>query len=266
MRTIESLDLSSYRTLVCGGSQGIGKGCALALGEAGASVTVLARDERALRAAVDELTTHGGRSHAYLVADFADPASVARVVETFVKETGPVQVLLNNTGGPPSGSLSDSSADQLRLAFQAHVQTAQLLVRALVEGMKQSHFGRIINIISTSVLQPIRGLGVSNTIRGAMANWGRTLAGELAPFGITVNNILPGYVATERLRSLLTERAQRLGVSYEQVEQTIVAAIPAGRLGTPGDIGRVVAFLASPAAEYVNGVNLPVDGGRTAIQ
>jgi 3-oxoacyl-[acyl-carrier protein] reductase len=162
--------------------------------------------------------------------------------------------------------LTEASADDLAAAFRQHVLCFHRLVQTLFAGMKSSGYGRIINIISTSVVQPIRGLGVSNTTRGAVANWGRTLAGELAPFGITVNNVLPGYTATERLRSLFEVKARHAGKRAEAVQAETVAAIPMRRLADPAEIGAVVAFLASPAASYVTGVNLPVDGGRTAIQ
>jgi 3-oxoacyl-[acyl-carrier protein] reductase len=142
----------------------------------------------------------------------------------------------------------------------------QLLAQLLVPGMKERSYGRIINIISTSVIRPISGLGVSNTTRGAVANWGRTLAGELAPFGITVNNVLPGFTDTARLKSLLSKKAEKAGAPPDQFAKDVAASIPPQRFARPEEIANVVAFLASPAASYVNGVNLPVDGGRLAVQ
>ena len=142
----------------------------------------------------------------------------------------------------------------------------QLLVQTVVPGMKTLGYGRIVNIISTSVIAPIRGLGVSNTTRGSVANWGRTLAGELGGSGITVNNILPGFTDTARLGGLIRKKADRQGVTTDQVIADIKSAIPIGRFAEPAEIGAVAAFLASPEAGYVNGVNLPVDGGRTAWQ
>lgn len=258
--------LTGRRALVCGASQGIGKACAGAIARAGAEVTVVARDEAALTQVVSDLDATAGQTHRLLVADFTDPPAVADAVKREIGKHGTFQVLLNNTGGPPSGPLMDATTEDLIAGLSKHVLAYQLLVKAVVPGMKDSHYGRIINIISTSVLLPIRGLGVSNTTRGAVANWGRTLAGELGPFGITVNNVLPGFTATDRLTSLLTKKVDKLGKSLQQIEDEAKATIPMGRFATADELGAVVAFLASPAASYVSGVNLPVDGGRTAVQ
>lgn len=258
--------LTGKRALVCGASQGIGRACAVELSRLGASVTIVARNESALQQALGELSTTGDIAHDYLVADFADPHALAQKVSAYVQSRGEVQVLINNTGGPPHGALTEAKPEDFVKAFSNHVLCNQLLVQALLPGMKHAGFGRIINIISTSVIAPIRGLGVSNTTRGAVANWGRTLAAELAPFGITVNNVLPGYTATQRLDSLFTAKAEKQGTTVDAVRQAVIDAIPAKRLADPSEIGAVVAFLATPAASYVNGVNLPVDGGRTAAQ
>lgn len=260
------IDLTGKRALVCGGSQGIGRACADALAKAGASVTVLARNETALKAVVESLDASLRQRHAWLCADMANPAGVRDAVAAHVAKTGPIHILVNNTGGPPSGPLAETPPEAILTAVQAHVVVAQHLVQALLPGMSEAKYGRIINIISTSVIAPIKGLGVSNTTRGAMANWGRTMAGELGSRGITVNNILPGYTSTDRLGSLITRMASNTGVSEEQLAAQWATTIPLGRFADPGEIANVVAFLASPAASYVNGVNLPVDGGRTAWQ
>lgn len=219
-----------------------------------------------MRAALEELDTKAGQQHRMIVGDFDDPSALRNRVFKHIESIGPHVILVNNTGGPPSGPIVDAGADAFTAAFAKHVISFQLLAQTVVPGMKEAGYGRIINIISTSVIQPISGLGVSNTIRGAVANWGRTLAGELAPFGITVNNVLPGYTATDRLWSLFEKKAQREGKTAETVKEQTRAAIPMQRLADPAEIGAVVAFLASPAASYVTGVNLPVDGGRTAVQ
>lgn len=258
--------LGEKRALVCGASQGIGRACAHAVARLGASVTVIARDEEALRRVTSELDASCGQRHDLLVADFTSPDQLQEKVQEHLGKVGPIHVLVNNTGGPAAGPLLEASADDLIAGLSKHVLAFQLLVRSVVPGMKAESYGRIINIISTSVVAPIQGLGVSNTTRGAVANWGRTLAGELGPFGITVNNVLPGFTATDRLRSLLQRKADKSGVSLEEIEANSKGVIPLGRFARPEEIGAVVGFLASPAASYVNGVNLPVDGGRTAVQ
>jgi 3-oxoacyl-[acyl-carrier protein] reductase len=258
--------LNGRRALVCGSSQGIGRACAEALAEASAEIILAARDETALKQAADALPHSGGRRHTYVVADFAEPEALRRKVAEHVAQTGPIQILVNNTGGPHSSSILESTAADFATTFAKHVLCNQLLVQTLLPGMKAAGFGRVVNIISTSVLIPIRGLGVSNTIRGAVANWGRSMVAELAPLGITVNNVLPGFTDTARLRSLLELKAGKLGVPLKEIEDQARAAIPAGRFARPEEIAAVVLFLALPAASYVNGVNLPVDGGRTAVQ
>jgi 3-oxoacyl-[acyl-carrier protein] reductase len=178
------------------------------------------------------------------------------------KQGGVFDVLVNNSGGPPGGPIVDADAGSFEAAFKAHVLTAQLLVQALLPAMKQQEFGRIVNVISTSVKQPIPGLGVSNTIRGAMAGWSKTLAREVAPYGITVNNILPGFTETDRLANLIEGRSKKSGLSEEEVARGMMALVPAGRFAKPAEVAAAAAFLASPAAGYINGINLPVDGGR----
>ncbi len=258
--------LTGRRALVCGGSRGIGRACAIELARRGGEVTVVSRTEATLRDTVSGLDTEASQSHAYVCADSSDPVAYASKIAEHIQSSGPMHILVNNTGGPPAGLLIDAKPDQLAGAFANHVLCNQLLVQTVLEGMKQAGYGRIINIISTSVITPIKGLGVSNTIRGAVANWGRTLAGELGPLGITVNNVLPGYFATDRLMSLFEIRAESAGMSVQEITQDAVEEIPLHRLGDPAEIGAVVAFLASPAASYLTGVNLPVDGGRTARQ
>jgi len=258
--------LEKKNALVCGASQGIGQAAAIELARLGASVTVVARTEDALREVVSELPATGDQSHGYLSVDFGDRVALTSKVKAHVASVQTVHVLVNNTGGPPGGPLFEADEAALVQAFGSHLLCNQWLVQATVPGMKQAGFGRIVNIISTSVIAPIQGLGVSNTIRGAVANWARTLAGELAPHGITVNNVLPGFVDTQRLRSILHNKADKAGVPYETILERALATIPTGRLAVPGELGAVIGFLASPAASYVNGVNLPVDGGRTAVQ
>jgi 3-oxoacyl-[acyl-carrier protein] reductase len=261
MSTLEGLN-----ALVCGSTQGIGRACAIEFARLGAEVTLMARHEEGLTKVRGELPADHGQSHDYLVADFSDWHVVRDKAQTHVQESGPVHILLNNTGGPPAGPLFEATADDLLTAFSQHVLCYQALVQTLAGVMRDAGYGRIVNIVSTSVVQTIRGLGVSNVIRGAMGNWARTLAGELGPFGITVNNVLPGYTRTARLESLIKGRADRAGSSVEEIEQQMMTTIPLARFAHPEEVAAVAAFLASPAASYVNGLNLPVDGGRLAVQ
>ncbi len=258
--------LAGKKALVCGSTQGIGRACAMEMALQGAEVTLMARREDGLKKVQNELSTDQGQRHGCVVADFADWQQVRDRLGEYLGAGGPIHILLNNTGGPPAGSLFDAVPEDLVKAFSQHILCNEVLVQATVPGMRAEGYGRVINIISTSVIQPIKGLGISNVTRGAVANWGRTLAHELGPYGITVNNILPGYTSTTRLDSLIQRRADNAGSSVEQVKQQMVANVPLGRFATPQEIGTVAAFLASPAASYINGVNLPIDGGRLAGQ
>ncbi len=257
-----NLDLRGKRAVVGGSTQGIGKASAIELALLGATVTLLSRNEQVLKAVVKELPTPAGQVHDYLVADFNNPDQLKSVIEKFVKNN-PVQILINNTGGPPAGQAIDASPEEFIKAFTSHLICNQILVQALVEGMKHAGYGRIINIISTSVKIPLKGLGVSNTTRGAVANWSKTLSIELAPFGITVNNVLPGSTMTGRLDSLIKSKAEKAGKSYDEIKREMIAEVPVGRISEPHEVAAAVAFLASPAAGYINGINVPVDGGRT---
>lgn len=257
-----NLDLTGKTAVVCGSTQGLGYASAVELALLGCNVVLIARNEERLQTIVAALDTKQGQQHQYIVADFSNTQSVATAVEGFTAGGGRAHILVNNTGGPAAGTALDAGLAQFEAAFASHLLCNHILVQALVPGMKAAGFGRIINIISTSVKQPIPGLGVSNTIRGAVASWAKTLATELAPFGITVNNVLPGFTKTGRLDALLGGRAAAEGKTLETVEAEVVAGIPAGRVGKPEEFGAAVAFLCSPAASYINGINLPVDGGR----
>ncbi len=256
-------DLSGKRAVVCGSTQGIGRACAEELAGRGAEVVLVARDETALARVSSELPTPHGGGHSFVQADFADPEEVRRRVSAHLSDTGSAHILVNNTGGPPSAPTIEADPEDFLRAVRAHVGSAQVLVQVMLPGMREAGYGRVINIISTSVIAPIPGLGVSNTTR---ANWARTLAHELGPLGITVNNVLPGFTATKRLEELAEEMAAGRGVALELLEAEWKAGIPLRRFAAPSEIAAVVGFLASPAASYVSGVNLPVDGARTAAQ
>ncbi len=255
--------LSGKRALVCGASRGIGKACALEFARLGASVTLLSRNQNELAATRHLLSRTPEQQHEILVADSAEPESLNAAVKQELDKRGPYQILLNNTGGPKAGPALLASSEEFVAAFYQHLVSGQVLVQTIVPGMKAAGYGRIINIVSTSVKQPIPDLGVSNTIRGAVSSWAKTLAEELGPFGITVNCILPGFIETERLAELIRVKANTRKCDEQQIRAEMLAQIPLGRFGKPEEIANVVGFLASPQAAYVTGVNLPVDGGRT---
>ncbi|GGK05173.1 SDR family oxidoreductase [Luteimonas terricola] len=257
------LDLTGRHALVCGASEGIGRATAIELAALGASVTVLSRRADALRDVVAALATGGGREHAFAAADSADTDGLAKAVAAVVARR-PVHILVNNTGGPPGGPAADAPLAAFEAAFRRHLLANQVLLQAVLPGMRDARWGRIVNVVSTSVREPIAGLGVSNTIRGAVASWAKTLSRELAPEGITVNNVLPGFTETGRIRQIIGDRAKKEGRSEDDIRREMEAAIPARRFATADETGGVIAFLCSPAGAYVNGVSLAVDGGRMA--
>lgn len=257
-----NIELSGKRALVGGSTQGIGWATALELAALGAEVTLIARNEQKLQAAVAKLPSEHGQHHRYLVADFSRPDEVKAVVESHVKKR-PVHILINNTGGPPGGLAIEADVEAFLDAFKLHLICNQYLAQATVPTMKEEGYGRIINVISTSVKAPLQGLGVSNTVRGAVANWAKTLANELGQFNITVNNVLPGATNTERLSSIVANKAQKTGKTEKEVAEMMANAVPMKRVAEPEEVAAAIAFLATPAASYINGINVPVDGGRT---
>lgn len=257
-----SLDLTHKNALVAGSTQGIGLAAAQALASLGAQCTLIARNETALQAALKTLDTTKGQQHQYLVADYSNPEQVRSVVAAYVAQQ-PVHILINNSGGPAAGPAHTAETDAFLQAFNQHLICNHIVTSLVLPAMKAAHYGRVINIISTSVKIPLKGLGVSNTIRGAVASWAKTMANELGSFGITVNNVLPGATATGRLSSIIENKSAKSGVEKDEVTKEMLAEIPAGRFGLPEEIAAMVAFLASPAAAYVNGTSIPVDGGRT---
>lgn len=256
------LRLTGRHALVCGASQGIGRATAFELAALGASVTLLSRSADALIALAAELpATQPGQVHGHVAVDMLDTDALGAAVDELVRLHA-VHILINNSGGPPPGALAHAEADAFLTAFRQHVIAAQTITRACLPGMRAAHFGRVVNVISTSVKEPIPNLGVSNTVRAATAGWAKTLSAEVAPDGITVNNVLPGYTRTPRLDALV-EASCKAGRSRDEVERGLLASVPAARFGDPAEVAAVIAFLASPAAGYVNGVSIAVDGGRT---
>jgi 3-oxoacyl-[acyl-carrier protein] reductase len=255
------LDLSGRHALVCGASEGIGRAAAHELALLGADVTVLARRAEVLEQVAAALPRRESQQHGFLAADMSRTDTLRAQAEALAAAR-PVQVLVNNTAGPPGGPAYTAGEDAFLEAFRRHLLANQALVQALLPGMRAANWGRIVNIVSTSVREPIPNLGVSNTIRGAVAGWAKTLSRELAPFGITVNNVLPGYTETGRIDQIVRDRVAATGRSAEAILDGMRGNVPAGRFAAPSEIGGVVAFLASPAAGYVNGVSLAVDGGR----
>lgn len=256
------ISLKNRNAVICGSSQGIGLATAQELALNGANCILLARNPEALRIAVSGLTRQRGQVHRWIAVDFNDPSSLKEEIKKLVEEIQ-VEILVNNSGGPNAGPILDATVEAFEGAFRQHLVCNQILAQAVVPGMREAAYGRIINIISTSVKTPLAGLGVSNTIRLAVAAWAKTLANEIGRYQITINNILPGLTETQRLVDLAKHTASALNKDVQVVEEQMKESIPLKRFGKPEEIARVVAFLASPAASYINGTNIAVDGGRT---
>ena len=255
-----NLDLKNKNAIVCGSTQGIGEASAIELAKLGANITLIARNESKLLNVLNDLDKSQGQIHSFVCIDFSDTEKLKEEVNLL---KGTYHILINNTGGPAGGPITDAKTDSFEDAFRMHLVNNQILVQKVIEGMKKEGFGRIINIISTSVKAPIPGLGVSNTIRAAVANWAKTMAEELAAFGITMNNVLPGFTDTARLDQIIKIKATRANTSIEEMTQIMKGYVPAKRFAKPEETANAVIFLASSAASYITGINLPVDGGRT---
>lgn len=257
-----NLSLEGRNAVICGSSQGIGYAIAEELALMGANCILLARNEERLKTAVSLLDTTLRQTHSYHAIDFNDQPAVRQLIGELVSKQ-PVHILVNNSGGPAGGPIVKATPEQFLQAYNQHLVINHILTTAVMEGMKGEGFGRIINIISTSVKIPLKNLGVSNTTRGAVASWAKTMANELGAFGITVNNVLPGFTRTQRLDEIVENTSAKRGVAHNVIEKEMIEEVPAKRFGEPAEVAAVAAFLASPAAAYVNGTSIPVDGGRT---
>jgi 3-oxoacyl-[acyl-carrier protein] reductase len=256
------LSLKNKTAIICGSTQGIGLATAIELSKLGASCVLMARNEASLEKAISNLDTSFNQKHDFLVADFDKPETVKKSIENFISNNS-VHILINNSGGPASGPITDAKEEDFLNTFNRHLICNHILAQAVIPFMKKEGYGRIINVISTSVKIPLPNLGVSNTIRGAVASWAKTMANELGQFNITVNNVLPGATKTQRLETIISNNANKKRVAVDEVEKEMMKEIPMKRFAEPQELANVIAFLASPAASYVNGVSIPVDGGRT---
>lgn len=248
--------------MVCGSTQGIGRAAAIQMAKQGACITLVARNEDALKKTLKELASSSMQTHDYICADFNKPQELKKIVEAHLNKGNSYHILVNNSGGPPGGEIIEAKLEEFQTTFERHLMCNHILTQLLVPGMKAEKYGRIINVISTSVKEPIKGLGVSNTIRAAVANWSKTMSIELGQFGITVNNVLPGATETGRITDLISRTSQKSGKTEAQVKTDMLSKIPAGRFAKPEELANAITFLASTEAAYISGINLPVDGGR----
>ncbi len=255
-----NLNLKNKNAIVCGSTQGIGEASAIELAKLGANITLIARNKNKLEAVLKKLDTSLGQQHSFVCIDFSDTENLRKEVNSL---TETYHILINNTGGPAGGPITSASSIAFEDAFKMHLINNQILVSKVIDGMKEAGYGRIINILSTSVKAPIPNLGVSNTIRAAVANWAKTLSLEVGAFGITVNNVLPGFTHTNRLKTLITKKAETQGKTEEEIANIMKSQVPANRFGKAEEVANAIAFLCTPAASYINGINVPVDGGRT---
>lgn len=255
------IKLFGKKAIVCGASKGIGYAIAKQFAELGADVLITSRNEENLKKSFEALTNSGSQKHGYIAADFSDPKNAFAKLQEYIQDNSPIHILVNNSGGPAPGQVIEADPEDFLKGFNSHLIMSQMLTKAVVSGMKSENYGRIINVISISVKQPVENLGVSNTIRGAMNSWSKTLSRELGQYGITVNNLLPGHTSTERLASLNKANAEKKGITSEEFASNIMKNIPVGRFAKPEELGYAAAFLASEYAGFINGINLPVDGG-----
>lgn len=254
------ISLEGKHALVGGSSKGIGRAIACQLAESGAKVTAVARSEGLLKDLVRELEDRTGRAHSCLVADYTDLKAYKALISAYLTKQ-PIDILVNNTQGPPAGTSLEKTVDDYQHAFDLLFQTAVFTTLQALPHMQQQGWGRVINVASVSVREPLNYLALSNSIRAGLVSWAKTLAGDAGPYGITVNSILTGYFNTDRLKQLNDKKAETMGISPEEVSAKLIEQVPVKRLGKPAEYGYLAAFLASDQAAYLNGATIPLDGG-----
>ncbi|HXF25609.1 MAG TPA: SDR family oxidoreductase [Gemmatimonadaceae bacterium] len=247
--------------LVTASSRGLGRAVAEELAAGGANLVLCARSQSSLDETVRAITSSSGVKVISIVADISDPAAVERVWNCARDEFGRVDILVNNAGGPPAGPFEAHPPSVWTDAWRLTFESAVNMTRSVLPGMKQRLWGRIINITSIAVKQPVDGLILSNSVRAAVTGFARTLANEVATYGVTVNNVMPGYTLTDRIADLAESNATRRGTTAEAEIAAMESQIPMRRLGTPREFAAMVAFLASERASYTTGASIPVDGG-----
>ena len=255
-----NISLKGKNALVGGSSKGIGKAIALQLASSGANVTIMARNEEALRSVVAEMDTREGQQHQYLVVDFSDFNSFSTTISNFF-ENQSIDILVNNTQGPEAGGALEKSVSDYQQAFDLLFKSVVLTTEHALKGMLQKKWGRIINVASVSVKEPLNYLALSNSIRAAMVTWAKSLAFDVGKDNITVNSVLTGYFDTDRIASLNAKKAEKMGISPDEVRNAMEDMVPAKRIGKPEEYGFLVTFLASEQASYITGTNIPIDGG-----
>ena len=255
-----NISLKGRTALVGGSTRGLGKAIAMQLAASGATITLMARNEEKLKSVLDELPSGEGQLHEYLVVDFADFEKCKDIVSAYF-QTKKIDILVNNTNGPAAGGVLQKSIDDYQRSFDLLFKTVVFITMEALKGMQHNQFGRIINLASITVREPSPNLVLSNSIRSAVASWAKTLSRDIAPEGITVNNILTGYFDTERLDEINNLQSANKGISLQEFKDQMKLQVPARRFGRPEEFGWLVAFLASEQAAYITGANIPIDGG-----
>ena len=254
------IDLTGKFALVGGATNGIGKAIAIRLAASGASVCIMARNKSKLEKVVNELDRSRNQKHKFLEVDFSNYNLFSKSIKYFF-ETNHIDVLVNNTQGPEGGSALEKSIDDYQSAFDLLFKCAVKTSLLALTNMRDKKWGRIINVASISVKEPLNYLVLSNSLRSALVTWSKTLSVDIAKFNITINNVLTGYFNTERLKQLNSKKAEKLGINISTIEDKIKDTIPMKRFGDPEEYANLVCFLASEKSDYITGINIPIDGG-----